>query len=105
VEYTFGREAVLVPARHLVNGISAIELTGAVTARYCQLILPRHESVIAAGCPVESLYIGRLRRKPASMAASLLAGIDRRQLPEHACSAYLMVRPFEAVTLMQRRAA
>ncbi|MDU8927550.1 Hint domain-containing protein [Alisedimentitalea sp. MJ-SS2] len=105
VEYTFGREAVLVPARHLVNGISAIQLTGAVTVSYTQLILPRHESVIAAGCPVESLYLGRLRRKPGPLAASLLAGADRRMLPEHARSAYLMIKPFEAITLMQRRAA
>lgn len=105
VEYIFGREAVLVPARHLVNGVSAIELTGAVTVSYRQLILPRHESVIAAGCPVESLYVGRLRRKPEQLAASLLAPFDRRMLPEHARSAHLMVKPFEAITLMQRRAA
>lgn len=105
VEYTFGREAVLVPARHLVNGVSAIELTGAVTVTYTQLILPRHQSVIAAGCPVESLYVGRIRRKPEQLAASLLAPFERRLLPEHARSAYLMVRPFEAITLMRRRAA
>ena len=105
VEYIFGREAVLVPARHLVNGISAIELTGAVTVTYSQVILPRHESVIAAGCPVESLYVGRIRRKPGPLAASLLAPFDRRLLPEHARSAYLVVKPFEAITLMQRRAA
>ena len=105
VEYIFGREAVLVPARYLVNGVSAIELTGAVTVRYSQVILPRHESVIAAGCPIESLYVGRLRRKPEPLAASLLAPFDRNALPEHAPSSYLMLRPFEAVTLMQRRAA
>ena len=105
VEYIFGREAVLVPARHLVNGISAIELTGAVTMTYRQIVLPRHESLIAAGCPVESLYLGRIRRKPERLAASLLAGADRKLLPEHAPSAWLTVRPFEAITLMQRRAA
>ncbi|MDQ2090714.1 Hint domain-containing protein [Marimonas arenosa] len=105
VEYIFGREAVLVPARHLVNGISAIELTGAVTATYHQVILPRHESLIAAGCPVESLYVGRIRRKPAQLVASLMAGCDRRLLPEHGRSAYLVIKPFEAITLMQRRAA
>lgn len=105
VEYTFGREAVLVPARHLVNGISAIELTGAVTVTYDQVVLPRHESLIAAGCPIESLCLGRIRRKPAQLDASLLADIDRRVIPEHARSAYLTVRPFEAITLMQSRAA
>lgn len=105
VEYTFGREAVLVPARHLVNGISAIALTGMVTTTYVQLILPRHDSIIAAGCPVESLYVGRIRRKRSQLGASLLAPFQRALLPEHARSAYLMVKPFEAITLMQRRAA
>ncbi|MEZ5713896.1 MAG: Hint domain-containing protein [Paracoccaceae bacterium] len=105
VEYTFGREAVLVPARHLVNGVSAIELTGSVIVTYSQVILPRHESLIAAGCPLESLYVGRIRRKPEQLASSLLAPFDRRLLPEHARSAYPMVKPFEAITLMRRRAA
>ncbi|WP_306006561.1 Hint domain-containing protein [Aquicoccus porphyridii] len=105
VEYIFGREAVLVPARHLVNGISAISLNGSPTVTYCQVILPRHESMIGAGCPIESLYIGRLRRKPAQLAQSVLAKIDRTLLPEHPKSSYPMLRPFEAITLMQRRAA
>ncbi len=105
VEYTFGREAVLVPARHLVNGISAIAVSGMVTMTYVQVILPRHDSIIAAGCPLESLFVGRIRRKPAQLGASLLAPFQRALLPEHARSAYLMVKPFEAITLMQRRAA
>ena len=105
VEYTFGREAVLVPARHLVNGVSAIAVTGRLTATYVQVILQRHDSIIAAGCPVESLYVGRLRRKRDQLAASLLAPFQRALLPEHARSAYLMVKPFEAITLMQSRAA
>jgi len=105
VEYTFGREAVLVPARHLVNGISAIQLTGMVTMTYVQVILPRHDSVIAAGCPLESLYVGRIRRNRAQLGASLLAPFQRALLPEHARSSYPMVKPFEAITLMQRRAA
>lgn len=105
VEYLFGREAVLVPARHLVNGISAISLTTGATVTYHQVVLPAHESVIAAGCPVESLYVGRIRRKPEQLDASLLAPINRSLLPEHARSAHLMLRPFEAVTLIQRRAA
>ncbi|WP_161594643.1 Hint domain-containing protein [Marimonas lutisalis] len=105
VEYMFGREAVLVPARHLVNGISAIAVSGPPVVRYTQVILPAHESVIAAGCPVESLYLGRIRRKADRLSESLLAGIDRRLLPEHAKSAYPMLKPFEALTLVQRRAA
>lgn len=75
------------------------------TVRYHQIILPRHESVFAAGSPVESLYIGRIRRKPDHLAASLLASFDRRLLPEHGKSSYPVLRPFEAITLLERRAA
>lgn len=105
VEYTFGREAVLVPARHLVNGVSAISVTEAATVTYVQAILSRHEALVAAGCPLESLYVGRIRRKPAALSASLLAPFERSLLPEHARSAQMEVRPFEAITLMQSRAA
>ena len=73
VEYTFGREAVLVPARYLINGVSALAVDGPDELTYHQLLLPDHEVLLAAGCPMESLYIGRLRRKPEQLAASLLA--------------------------------
>ena len=41
VEYMFGCEAVLVPARHLVNGTSAIWHDLDLTTTYHQLVLPR----------------------------------------------------------------
>jgi hypothetical protein len=63
VEYTFGQEAVLVPARHLVNGFAArYEPTGS-TVTYTHLLLPEHETLLVAGSSFESLYIGRIRRK------------------------------------------
>ncbi len=105
VEYMFGHEAVLVPARHLVNGVSAISGAPTPTVTYHQLILPAHESMVAAGCPVESLYLGRIRRKPEQLGSSLLAPFRRSELPEHARSAHPMLRPFEAITLAQNRAA
>jgi hypothetical protein len=105
VEYLFGRESVLVPARHLINGTSAIACSGPPTITYTHVILPGHEAVMAAGCPVESLYIGRIRRNAEMLGASLLAGVDRNTLPEHAQSVHPVLKPFEAITLVNQRAA
>lgn len=105
VEYMFGRERVLVPARHLVNGVSALYAGGGITIAYHGLILPGCEAVSAAGAPLETMFIGRIRRKPVMLVASLLAGIDRNSLPEHALSTYPVLKPFEAITLAESRAA
>ncbi|MDP5335949.1 MAG: Hint domain-containing protein [Paracoccaceae bacterium] len=105
VEYLFDQEFVLVPARHLVNGTAAHFCVTGPTATYGQVLLPGHEAILAAGTPVESLFIGRIRRNPARLAASLLAGIERSRLPDHAASAYPVLRAYEAITLADRRAA
>ncbi|QGX99972.1 hypothetical protein EI983_17535 [Roseovarius faecimaris] len=105
VEYLFGREAVLVPARHLINNVSALPATGPDLVTYHHLLLPNHEVINAAGCPVESLYVGRLRRKPDALAASLLAPFDRAHLPEHPQPVWPVLKPFEAVALALSRVA
>ena len=105
VEYLFGREAVLVPARHLINGVSALYATGPDFVTYHHLLLPDHEVIDAAGCPVESLYIGRIRRKPEQLAASLLSPFDRAHLPEHAQPVWPVLKPFEAIALALSRVA
>ncbi|WP_189367049.1 Hint domain-containing protein [Tateyamaria omphalii] len=105
VEYIFGQEAVLVPARHLVNGHAAIWSTAGNTADYVQVILPGHEVLMAAGCAVESLYIGRIRRDTDRLDASVLANTPSRLLPEHARPIHQVLGPFEAITLVDQRAA
>ncbi|SEO06556.1 Hint domain-containing protein [Salinihabitans flavidus] len=105
VEYMFGREHVLVPARHLVNGTAALQEPPGLEMRYVHFLLPDHEAVIAAGTAIESLNIGRIRRKPELLSASLLAGFDRATLPDHSVTAFPILRPFEAVTLAEARAA
>ena len=105
VEYLFGREAVLVPARHLLNGFNAVEEAGRATQRYCQLLLPNHETLILAGMPAESLYIGRLRRQRDTLAAGLLAQADRALLPEHGRRAHPQLQWYEAIHLARQRAA
>lgn len=105
VEYMFGREAVLVPARHLINDRSAFYAKSAALVTYHHLLLPGHEAVLASGSSLESLYIGRLRRKPAALRSSVLAQFDRVRLPEHARPVWPVLKPFEAVTLASTRAA
>ncbi|WP_299586034.1 Hint domain-containing protein [uncultured Tateyamaria sp.] len=105
VEYIFGQEAVLVPARHLVNGFAATWSAPANVADYVQLVLPGHEVIVAAGCALESLYIGRIRRHKARLGASILANVPSRLLPEHARPIHQVLDPFEAITLIDQRAA
>ncbi len=105
VEYLFNKEAVLVPARHLVNGFAALKETTGQTITYRQLLLPGHETMLAAGTLLESLYIGRIRRQQVQLASSILAGLDRNLLPEHGQPAHSILKWFEAVTLASRRAA
>lgn len=105
VEYLFGREAVLVPARHLLNGFSAVPFETGPLMRYHGLILPEHDEIEVAGTVTESLYLGRLRRKPEAVALTLLAGFDRARLPEHAQPVWPVLRHYEAITLAMSRAA
>ncbi len=105
VEYMFGHEAVAVPARHLINDRSAWPVEGPDTLSLYQLVLPDHETLMASGCQVESLYIGRIRRRAEKLSASILAGIDRSLLPEHAKPVWPLLKPFEAISLASSRAA
>ena len=105
VEYDFGREAVLVPARHLVDGRVGTFLNQGSLATYHQLIMPKHDILDAVGCALESQYVGRIRRDQERLAASLLAGFKRDTLPEHGHRIAQELRPFEAITLIDGRAA
>lgn len=105
VEYLFGREAVLVAARHLVNGFTAFAEPSGQTVTYTQLLLPRHETLLAAGTELESLYVGRLRRHPQDLQNSLLRDLERSGLPEHGQPSHQVLRQFEAIHLARRRAA
>ena len=105
VEYLFNQEAVLVPARHLVNGFAAMAEAPRPTARYTQVILPAHEPLMVAGTALESLYIGQLRRKPALLEATLLRDLDRNSLPEHGRAAFKELKWYDAIHLARQRAA
>ena len=105
VEYLFGRENVLVPAGHLTGGAAGIRERGNVLVTYTQLLLPEAETIHAAGVCLESIDIGRLRRKRELLGASLFAGYERSRLPEHVAHAYPVLGAFEANTLVAQRSA
>ena len=105
VEYLFGQEAVLTPARHLAgaSAASSVYLRGIV--RYSQVLLPGHEVLDAAGTAAESLYVGRIRRKPRLLAASMLADVEHPFLPDHGKAVYPVLRAYDAQVLADYRAA
>ncbi len=105
VEYLFNHEAVLVEVSHLVGETSVLPADTGPLATYTQLILPRHEAVIAAGSALETLFLGRIRRKKEWLGVSVLRDMDRHSLPEHGRSLFPVLRPFEAVVLAEQRAA
>lgn len=105
VEYLFGRESVLIQAGHLSGNGSVMPASCGPFVRYCQLLLPDNDLLDAAGSSAESLFIGRLRRRPEDLAASLLGGFDRNSLPEHRPPGYPVLRAFDAAVLAEHRAA
>ncbi|MDJ0821128.1 MAG: Hint domain-containing protein [Paracoccaceae bacterium] len=105
VEYLFGREAVLAPASSLVNGFAARFETGFRTVTYSHLLLPGHEALDCSGTWLESLYVGRLRRRKDDLARTLLAQVPANLMPEHTRAGLKVLRPFEAITLAEARAA
>ncbi len=105
VEYLFGQEAVLVPARHLVNGFAALYEPCGPTICYSQLLLPSHDTMLAAGTALESLYIGRIRRNPTHLQSSVLHELDRSKLPEHGRPGHHVLRWYDAIHLARQRAA
>ncbi|OAN79841.1 hypothetical protein A8B82_07350 [Sulfitobacter sp. EhC04] len=56
-ELLFGQNAVLVAAKHLVNG-TTIQIRPCRQVSYYHFLCDAHEVVFAEGCPAESLYPG-----------------------------------------------
>ncbi|ATG45354.1 Hint domain-containing protein [Phaeobacter sp. BS52] len=114
VDYLFGRPDVRLTAEMLQGTAVAAPTTVALHGRpdrpcplieLTQLILPRHQRFIAAGTAVESLYLGRLRRKRSAYEVSALSHLDRNTLPEHAMDPAPLLRSFDAAVLAERRIA
>ena len=105
VAYLFGHESVLVPAKHLANGKTALFEHCGPTVHYSQLLLPAHDAILAAGTALDSLYIGRLRRNRAHLMGSMFHHLDRSGLPEHVHLPNPVLQEFEAIQMVHQRAA
>ncbi|OYX45152.1 MAG: hypothetical protein B7Z02_02600 [Rhodobacterales bacterium 32-67-9] len=84
VEYLFGETEVLVEARHLVDGRSAVWTGAGILAVSHGLLFERHALIRAGGVWTESLYLGRIGRN-ADLARSTAPGalVDHGQMPLH----------------------
>ena len=105
VSYLFGCEAVLVQAGSLVNGVAAAYEPCGPLLDWHHVLLPGHEALCAVGAELESLYLGRLRRRRDLLAQTWLAGVPGGLLPEHGGTTLKVLRPYEAVVLAEARAA
>lgn len=105
VEYLFNQEAVLVPARHLVNDFAALWETSGPMITYTQLLLPQHETLLAAGTTLESLYVGRIRRDAKLLKSTMFSSFESAHLPEHRQPVHQVLRWYDAIHLARRRAA
>lgn len=105
VEYLFGADNVLVPVKHLTSAASTSIEADHNLVTYVQLLLPDHEPIMAGGTAIESLSIGRMRRKRSLLGATLLGEFDPHTLPEHSKTVFPVLKSYEAVTLAKLRAA
>ena len=98
-EYLFGEDAVLVEARHLIDGRTAHRAHGGGTMTYYHLLLDEHACLSFAGLQGESLFVGGMGRDPALIATTALAEMPADAIPRHRSFARLPLSSYEARTL------
>lgn len=104
VDYLFGHDEVLVEARHLVDGCTALQPERPNLLSWQGILLEGHHLLIADGCQIESLSIGTLARQPALAKTTVLAELARQgRLPVQPRKVRPVLRPFEALTLATAR--
>ena len=104
VEYLFGEDRVLVEARHLVDGQSAVwGPEGGIEVSH-GLLLERHALIRAGGLWTESLYLGRIGRTPDLARATAPGALaDHGQMPLHRGPVRRELLDFEIRALIQSR--
>lgn len=105
IDYLFGEDEVLVAARHLVDGGAAQQPDRPCVLNWQGILLADHHLLVADGCRIESLSIGRLARQPALARTSVLAPlVSAGTLPLHISPARRALLPYEAQALAAARA-
>ncbi|MGB3313462.1 MAG: Hint domain-containing protein [Albidovulum sp.] len=101
VEYQFGEEEVLIEARHLANGQTAIWEPEAEVVPCHGLLFERHALVRAGGIWTESLYLGRIARTTDLASATAPGALaENGRLPIHAAPVRRELKDYEALALM-----
>ncbi|WP_417806640.1 Hint domain-containing protein [Thioclava sp.] len=104
VDYILGEEKVLIEAHHLVDACTALQPDRPGLLSWQGILLGGHHLLIADGCEVESLHIGRLARQPLLAATTALAEIARAgELPLHRKPVLKIASGYEAATLAAAR--
>lgn len=105
IDYLFGEDEVLVAARHLVDGSSAQQPDRPCVLSWQGLLLAGHHLLVADGCRIESLSIGRLARQTALARTTVLAPLAAAgTLPLHSAPVRRTLLPYEAQALGAARA-
>jgi Hint domain len=100
VEYLFDADEVLVEARHLVNGHTAVWADTGPLATWHGILFSGHHLVRADGCRMESLFLGGLAAAPDLARTTVLGGLVRDgRLPRHRVPVRRELCAFEAATL------
>lgn len=99
-EYLFGADSVLVEARHLAPMTGPGPEEEAEVVRYHQVVLDHHACMMVAGGWSESLFLGRLAKRPGRHGASVLAHVRRETIPVHHEIAGPLLKPYEAMVLV-----
>lgn len=105
VNYLFDQNAVLVPARHLINGFSAITEPCGPMVKYTQLLLPDNDAILAAGTALTSLNIGEISRNRDILSGTMLHHLDRDSLPLHPAPSQKVLSWHDVIHLARQRAA
>ena len=91
-------------ARDLADGCTALQPDRPCVLNWHGLLLDGHHLLIADGCPVESLSIGRLAGQPALARTTALAPLVLDScLPMHRAPMRRALAPFEAQALAAAR--
>lgn len=104
VDYLFGEDEVLIAARHLVDGCAAQQPDRPCVLNWHGLLLADHHLLIADGCRIESLGVGRLARQPVLARSTALSDLAAAgTLPQHCAPVRRSLLPFEVQALGSAR--
>jgi len=95
-EYTFGNDAVLIPAQHLASHTGATVLPTHDTVTYRQILLDNHECIQVNGAWCDSLYVGRLADTPDILHLTGLAAIPEQMMPRHDGYVHPVLKTYES---------